>query len=179
MMRNKKRYIVNFPGHMAECEFNYHRLIRLMPELDDKHMRWHYIVGSQSLNEIGVMIEVIDEAKYTTTIRLSVFSKLPQQINWLKPSQNNTRAQKPISLQAKPFSKIASSYSLDVRLYNDASVAEVIAWDGHRRFQARHQYPNTRMYHEDEKAQLNQFLGELLEYCLAQGRVMMDVVTVM
>jgi uncharacterized protein YqiB (DUF1249 family) len=178
-MRNKKRYIVNFPEHMADCEFNYHRLQRLMPQKQGDQGQWEYIVGSQPQNEIAVVIEVIEEARYTTTVRVAVHSQMPLQIYWLKPMEPGKAKNSITPNLLKSFPKISNTYSLDVRLYNDATVAEVIAWDGHRRFQARHQYPNTRMYQEDEKSQLNQFLGELLEYCLAQGRVMMDVVPIM
>ncbi|MEH6551813.1 MAG: DUF1249 domain-containing protein [Pseudomonadales bacterium] len=57
-----------------------------------------------------------------------------------------------------------------VRVYHDAQMAEVISWNNESRIKARYQYPNKRMLQEDEKWQLNCFLGEWLSYCLQQGR---------
>ena len=58
---------------------------------------------------------------------------------------------------------------LEVRLYHDARMAEVGMFQSHRRVDARYQYPNDRMYQQDEKCQQNQFLAEWLEYCLQHG----------
>lgn len=62
------------------------------------------------------------------------------------------------------------SPSMKVRLYHDARMAEVVAWERHRVAKGRYDYPNDSMYHRDEKVQLNRFLGEWLNLCLAQGR---------
>ncbi|MGB0764417.1 MAG: DUF1249 domain-containing protein [Luminiphilus sp.] len=64
---------------------------------------------------------------------------------------------------------------LDVRLYHDASMAEIIAFQRHRRLAGRYDYPNPNMYQRDEKVQQNRYLAELLESCLAEGRVNVDV----
>jgi uncharacterized protein YqiB (DUF1249 family) len=205
MSHLKKRYIVNFPGHMADCELNYRRLRKLMPgwcgipaseeELlarDASTGCWNYILGNlhgnHSNGEMGFTIEVTERAKYTTTVHIIVYSRLQSQISWVK-NHSPGKTVTPLSLregkitvadkalQAKMSPNGSKAYSLDVRLYHDAAVAEVIAWQGHRRFQARHEYPNRKMYQRDEKAQLNKFLGELLEFCLTQGRVMQEIVT--
>ena len=60
---------------------------------------------------------------------------------------------------------------LDVRLYHDASMAEIVAFQRHRHLQGRYAYPNPNMYQRDEKIQQNRYLAELLELCLAQGRL--------
>jgi len=64
---------------------------------------------------------------------------------------------------------------LDVRLYHDASMAEVIAFQRHRHLRGRYAYPNPNMYQRDEKIQQNRYLAELLELCLAQGRLNAEV----
>jgi uncharacterized protein YqiB (DUF1249 family) len=58
---------------------------------------------------------------------------------------------------------------LTVRMYHDAKLAEVLAWEGHKRLRPRYVYPNRTMYYADEKLQINEFLGELLSACLSEG----------
>ena len=50
-----------------------------------------------------------------------------------------------------------------VRIYHDAKLSEVLT--GQQIYQLRpvYDYPNLRMYHSDEKYQVNAFLGELLK----------------
>ncbi len=199
MPNDKKRYIVNFPGHLANCEFNYRRLRRLMPgwPLDppisadnalhgvDNHKCWHYIVGSKSLEEMAMTVAITDCAKYTTTIHITVqpkaaklLSNKPYDAYRLNKIQNKHASIQHPYKNCEALRDSLKAYSLDVRLYHDAAVAEVIGWKGRRYFKARNEYPNRNMYHRDEKAQLNQFLGELLEFCLVQGRVMHDIVMI-
>jgi uncharacterized protein len=58
---------------------------------------------------------------------------------------------------------------LTLRMYHDAKLAEVLAWEGHKRLRPRYEYPNQSMYQSDEKYQLNRFLGEWLALCLDHG----------
>ena len=58
---------------------------------------------------------------------------------------------------------------LQLRLYHDASVAEVVVFDGHRHWQPKYDYPNPRMYHPDEKLELNRFLRDWLAFCRKHG----------
>ena len=58
---------------------------------------------------------------------------------------------------------------LSVRLYHDAKVAEVISFHGQMQVQARYEYPNSKMRQKDEKAQLNRFLRDWLNFCLKHG----------
>lgn len=59
--------------------------------------------------------------------------------------------------------------SMSVRLYHDARVAEVTSCEHLSRFQARYDYPNTKMVQKDEKVQINRFLGDWLTFCLKHG----------
>lgn len=212
MPLNKKRYIVNFPAHLADCEFNFRRLQRLMPEwcldtpsstqeavksgipvqsptaiVDKAHDKallteWRYIIGRKRQNEFAILLKVIDSAKYTTTIRLELHPFRPRHGTWQQyfdtlethPRAYFSMADQSGKVTMPPTTHLGSS-SLEVRLYHDASVAEVIACEGQRHFKARHEYPNKKMYQTDEKAQLNRFLGELLERCLTQGRVVNEI----
>ena len=57
-----------------------------------------------------------------------------------------------------------------LRIYHDARLAEVIAYQDHHYFKPHYDYPNSRMYHPDEKYQVNRLFGEWLQYHLASGR---------
>lgn len=70
-----------------------------------------------------------------------------------------------------------SNTECQVRVYHDAQMAEVIAFQGQRHIRPFNDYPNTNMHHVDEKAQLNRFLGEWLAHCLAYGHLERDVST--
>ncbi|MGD8115949.1 DUF1249 family protein [Vibrio sp. Hep-1b-8] len=59
--------------------------------------------------------------------------------------------------------------TMSVRLYHDARVAEVCSCEHLKRVNARYDYPNDKMLQQDEKVQLNRFLGDWLSFCLKQG----------
>lgn len=58
---------------------------------------------------------------------------------------------------------------MSVRLYHDARVAEVCECEHLKRVNARYEYPNDKMVQQDEKVQLNRFLGDWLSFCLRHG----------
>lgn len=216
MPKLKKRYIVDFPGHIADCECNYRRLRKLMygwtSFSDDENSdcliksndiscanEWRYIIGNKKGNnrnsEMAVTITVQEKARYTTTVHIVVYTQLQNQTSWVtyNSSEGKINQTESLSEEGHKYSGLSleatlapakvrlngcEAHSLDVRLYHDASVAEVIACQGYRRFLVRHEYPNRHMHHQDEKSQLNKFLGELLAFCLISGRVMQDIVTV-
>jgi uncharacterized protein YqiB (DUF1249 family) len=53
-------------------------------------------------------------------------------------------------------------FSLKVRIYLDAKLAEVVCYQGVHRLQPRYDYPNAAMYHPDEKRQANLILYDWL-----------------
>jgi len=59
--------------------------------------------------------------------------------------------------------------ALVVRVYHDLRLAEVIAAQSHHSLASRYPYPNPAMHQPDEKSQLNGFLGQCLNHCLAVG----------
>jgi len=144
----KDRYKVNFPLHMAQCEANYVLLKKLTPDLATRDA-WRFAVerGGKSWH---MLIEVTERMRYTTTVRVARQDACSNH-GWLQSPQ------------------------LTVRLYHDADLAEVLAWEKHRRLQVRYNYPNRDMYQADEKAQFNQFLGEWLNHCLRYGHSLHDV----
>lgn len=93
--------------------------------------------------ESRVRLDVVDRSRYTTAIRLT---------------------------KVGPLSAPLGTVTLDLRVYHDARMAEVVAFQSHRRVAGRYRYPNPLMYHRDEKYQQNHFLADLLAFCLAEGR---------
>lgn len=56
---------------------------------------------------------------------------------------------------------------MEVRLYHDAHLAEVLAYQSSRRFLAKYQYPNPKMLQVDEKQQLNLLLRDWLNWSVS------------
>ena len=138
----RKRYSIDLNAHMAECEANYARLMRIMPMLADGDRSVFAMVLGES--EPRVILRVVERHKYTTVIELK---------------QEN----------APGTSEDVPETRLGIRLYHDAKAAEVIAFQDQRRFKAVYGYPNRQMRHPDEKVQINRFLGEFLRMCIAHG----------
>jgi uncharacterized protein YqiB (DUF1249 family) len=143
----KDRYKVDFPGQMAQCELNYWLLDKLTPALAERSV-WQFAV-EQAGQHWEVCIEVSERMRYTTTVKVTRQDKRGS--HWLQLPQ------------------------LTVRMYHDAQLAEVLAWETHRRPQVRYPYPNRHMYQADEKAQRNRFLGEWLNHCLRHGYALQEV----
>ena len=135
----KKRYRIDLPAHMAECDANYLRLMKLFP-----HLREHD-VSAFGIELAGrayqVRLEVLERGPYTSLVQLE---QLPR-----------------VAWNARP--------RITVRLYHDARSAEVVECHGARHFRAVYDYPNENMHQPDEKAQVNRFLTEFLSMCLRHG----------
>lgn len=142
----KASYRVDLPMQMAECEANYWRLIKLLAGAAQDDYRFMVSRGQRQWLH---RLQVIERSRYTLTLVLSMESS--QSSSWLKMPR------------------------LTVRIYEDAQLAEVLAWEGHKRLRPRYAYPNPLMYQHDEKLQINQFLGEWLTLCLAEGHSLDDV----
>ncbi|SDS23819.1 DUF1249 domain-containing protein [Pseudomonas fuscovaginae UPB0736] len=137
----RERYRVDLVGLQAACEANYARLMRLLPEMRDQQ-RARRIAVTQGEQMLGVLaLEVLQDCPYTTTLLVRQEHSLP----WLPVPE------------------------LQVQVYHDARMAEVISAEHARRFRSIYPYPNEAMHQPDEKAQLNVFLGEWLSHCLACG----------
>ncbi|MBJ9974832.1 DUF1249 domain-containing protein [Pseudomonas sp. S75] len=137
----RERYRVDLAGLQAACEANYARLMRLLPDMRDTQSS-RRIGMTQGDQMIGVLVlEVVLACPYTTTLRVRQEHSLP----WLPVPQ------------------------LEVQVYHDARMAEVISAEHARRLRSIYPYPNADMHQPDEKAQLNLFLGEWLSHCLACG----------
>ena len=139
-----KRYTPDLRKMLSDCEINYHRLIRLLPSIDEEE-EWLFGVEANSEQLRQVSICVVERSKYTTTVAVAQESLLA---DWVP----------------KP--------TITVRLYHDAQMAEVLSFERNNYLQGSYEYPNARMFQRDEKAQQNAFLGEWLEFCLRSGRAL-------
>lgn len=139
MVMQKKRYRIDLPAHMAECDANYLRMMKLFPRLrDDDVNSFGVVLAGQSHR---VRLEVLERGPYTTLVELL---QLPR-----------------AAWNARP--------RMVVRLYHDARSAEVVECHGARHFRAVYDYPNPHMHQPDEKVQVNRFLTEFLSMCLRHG----------
>lgn len=148
-LAHRERYKVDLPSQMAECEANYFRLQKLLvqhflkPVVEQQGDQNLFMVNHGAQEWVTSLL-VVERSPYTTTLLMSQTSATAVP-SWLKMPK------------------------LTVRMYHDAKLAEVLAWEGHKRLRPRYDYPNQAMYQTDEKVQINQFLGELLTRCLSHG----------
>lgn len=141
MVAGKRRYRVDLSSLQAVCEANFFRMYQLMPDLAAQDER-HILLSTADEMEQRLVMRVTERCRYTTTLTL----QHEKRQEWFLPP------------------------SMEVRMYHDARMAEVIAAYNRRRFQGVYPYPNAQMLQPDEKFQLNSFLGEWLGYCQRHGQ---------
>ena len=95
MAVSEVRYVPDVTGMMAECESNYARLLKLLPETGSRKLSVTY-PGGQT---VTVLFEVMEDFRYTSSVRIS---QCAASCDWLHLP------------------------SMAVRLYHDASMAEVV-----------------------------------------------------
>lgn len=133
---------VNLSNHHAQCEMNYHLCMALLPGCRTGRDEWNFALHAEQ--PLTVRVRLIDDAPYTTTVEI---------------------------VQHPDLGRFLQAPKLRLRLYHDAGMAEVVAWDRHRHWLPVYRYPNEHMYHPDEKLALNRFLGEWLMHCRKLGIV--------
>ncbi len=94
--------------------------------------------------QLRFAVTVLETAPYTTEVRIEQQALMTQLLG-LRETQ------------------------IDVRLYHDAQLAEVVRSQGVGRLQASYEIPNPDMHHADEKHQVNHFLQEWLQLIRANG----------
>ncbi|MGB0466083.1 MAG: DUF1249 domain-containing protein [Pontibacterium sp.] len=143
----KARYVPDLSKQMAQCEANYLRLMKLMPDLDECDARRFQLSWPDHQVRLSLIVE--ERFKYTTSVLVS--QQHDHDSPWLEAPE------------------------LVVRLYHDARAAEVICQRRRKQLAGVYAYPNKLMCHPDEKLQLNQYLGEWLGHCLKQGHLIEPV----
>ena len=160
----RQKYQVSLIKDIAERDANYIRLLRLLPRLRAwrdlarrpaaefdaaaaAELRGHsatFLLPGRDGKDISLRIRVSEAFRYTTCLEIVQQPGDPNRI-------------------ANP--------GMQVRVYHDVNSAEVLSYQGHRRFKARYRQPDKRMYQVNEKALINRFLGEWLTLCLQCGRM--------
>ncbi|MEX2130088.1 MAG: DUF1249 domain-containing protein, partial [Pseudohongiellaceae bacterium] len=113
---SSNRYSIDLIRQMAECDANYIRLLKLFPGLyrshDDSGFQdavFEFCISDRSdqNGEVRILISVLEAFKYTTTLKIE---QKPKSGHWLE------------------------NPAMEVRVYHDASTAEVVACREHRNF---------------------------------------------
>ncbi|WP_339669185.1 DUF1249 domain-containing protein [Dasania marina] len=142
-----KKQTTDLAGQMAECEANYARVMKLMPDMASVSLRefWVQLPAQQRAH---FRLEVLERCAYTTIMEFSQLeSSFAGQLDW------------------------APAPHFTLRVYHDARMAEVSAFHGNHRLRSNYDYPNKSMFQRDEKAQLNKLLGQWLKHCVNFGHV--------
>jgi uncharacterized protein YqiB (DUF1249 family) len=146
VLQSKRRSSMDLAAQHAECELNYARLRRILPDIAQCDRR---LVGLPAISihqhERRLQFCVTERSRYTTSLEIAEFG---QRLDW------------------------GLSAEFCVRLYHDARMAEVIAFQRQRNCAVRSAYPNSRMHLPDEKKQWNILLSEWLKHCLAHGHTL-------
>lgn len=132
----RHKYVPDLRGFMRLCEANYGLILKLFPYwLTSQSSAASW--SDDSLTQIHLRCQVMERTPYTLLLQ---FDQHPVLEPWIK------------------------ALSIQVRLYHDARMAEVILF--------QHQRPRLpqalqfAVHMADEKNQTNQFLHEWLRYCL-------------
>ncbi|GAA0854190.1 DUF1249 domain-containing protein [Aliiglaciecola litoralis] len=84
-------------------------------------------------------VKILDSSRYTSTVELAqLVDNVP---SYLRPV-------------------------MQIRLYHDANVAEVLSAQHMGKLQPSYAYPNNKMHQPNEKEMTNHFLAEWLSFCL-------------
>jgi len=142
-----RRYVPDLRRFGALCDGNYMRLHRLRKLEAGGEPISEFELSRQDQYLGRVRIQVLQVAKFTVTLLLEQIHNAGR---WLNNPQ------------------------LTVRVYHDASMAEVISCYRDHQIAAVNDYPNRFMHHPDEKVQVNSFLADWLDYCLRFGHLPME-----
>ena len=120
-------------------EQNFRLLQRLLPELEQGGDR--FVLNAAKGEALELLI--LERCRYTTMVELS----------------------QPFAIDGEWLPDL----SMQLRVYHDARVVEVAAYQGCHRIPARYQVESQGRHHKDDKRQINFLLHDLLLYCLRLG----------
>ncbi len=123
---------VEYYASLEVYDDNYERLMVLLPALRQASLRCRLEFAGCD----GFGCQLLEKTPYTSVVCLTA--------DW------------------SVCSKLVPTAEMTVRLYHDAAVAEVLAYQNHSRFKVEYDYPNPNMFNKREKRRLNEFLGEWL-----------------
>jgi uncharacterized protein len=113
-------------------EMNYSKVLSLFPQLANSGQSENIILKCRDKT---LQIKIEEQHKYTSVVKL---------------------------YKLLPINKNIKMVDMMLRLYHDAQLIEVIAFQGNKRLKKYENYPNKDMYLIDEKKQLNFHLEHIL-----------------
>ncbi len=137
----KQRYHIDLQALHAECETNYFRLLKLLPALAVEDHRC-LVLETALDQQRRYQFSVMERTRYTATLEISESG-------------------------CRPCGGLSASFT--VRLYHDARMAEVLAFQRTSRHALHYPGADLRRFLPDEKRQWNDLLGEWLTHCPAHG----------
>jgi uncharacterized protein YqiB (DUF1249 family) len=159
--RAKSAYRVDLPAYHADCDANYLRLCKLLPELPTRG-HWRYQMPHGALE-----LAVLERSRYTTEVSLSATVHSGEE-HWMAPPR--------LTVRLYHDARMAEVVAVDGRGPLPEPVA-MAARQGQREHQKQGQQgQGARMEGVDERQQANRFLGEWLGHCLANGRTEFELI---
>lgn len=149
----KKPYKPDLHELLSQCELNYKLIVQVCPSLNKAGLNAGLNQQEIKKNQLTVEsdlvrleFEIIDIAKYTTTMILMIKS--------------------PILIKTAKINKITNGIELIVRIYHDAKMLEVMEGSGPSTLKAIYHPASNNIKPMDEKRQINRFVGECLRAVL-------------
>lgn len=138
----KPSYVHELREQGAVCDSNFIRLHRLLPAF---------------------------MAEQTRTFRIAAGRELMADMDFLVSERFRYTATVEVHLQQHHLPEPFAQQTFKVRVYLDANTSEVMTLERTGSLKGVYHYPNPDMYHADEKAQLNRWLGEWLQMLARHG----------
>ncbi len=138
------------PNPMLWYEMNYHTLLQLVPDLREEQ------ACSLDLRTKDKLVYEYDMPGACLRIRLLEINRYTQHLQ--------------ISNHFKTDKKLMPALCLNIRVYHDATLAEVVSCSGVGKLLPDYTYPNEKMLQKDEKRQANRLLYEWLSSARAYYR---------
>lgn len=139
----KSTYVPDLKAQAAQCEGNFARLLRFLPDFkaDDEVA---FLIETPQLSRADLSLHVVERFRYTASVEIAVHQH-----------------------QVPDF---FAHQTFMVRVYLDARTAEVVTYARRGSFKGVYPYPNPDMFQANEKEQLNLWLAEWLQLLMAHGR---------
>ena len=155
-----RKYRPKLSSLMNLCDTNYMLMLKLLANNENIGEQRSFFISDL----LSYTLTVKEVTRYTSVVNISqdtqVFSLID---NARIDTSGVAKKNKNLSYLFHP--------AMDIRLFHDARMAEVISSQDIRCIKPRYDYPNPDMHHPDEKQQMNQFLKEWLQLCLRLGKV--------
>lgn len=139
----KATYVPDLKAEAAQCEGNFARLQRFLPDFKAGDEAAFFIETPQ-YSSADFTLTVVERFRYTASVEVAVHQH-----------------QVPDYFARQTFM---------VRVYLDARSSEVVTFARRGSFRGVYPYPNPDMFQANEKEQLNRWLAEWLQLLLTHGR---------